>query len=70
MRKAFGRRTIARPSATRCRSPPASAETALVEQTVNPQEFCRLFDTLVDLVASAHPGKERKPIFLRTFICG
>ena len=64
IRKAFGRRTMARPSATRWRSPPARPRDRLVEEVVDAQEPRRLLDAARGSRRAACPGTSSgKPMF-------
>ena len=68
--KASGWRTIARPSATRCRSPLESPDTGLSSRRV----ICRMraaSSTLRPISARGMPCETSgKAMFLRTFMCG
>ena len=70
IRKPFGWRTMARPSATRCRSPPARPRHRAVEQMIDPQDARRLLDPPVGSRRGMPWQRSGKPIFLRTFMCG
>ena len=67
---ALGWRTSARPMATRCMSPPESADGLLVEQIGDAQDTCDLADRSVDVgpAQSASPAAERR--CFRTPSCG
>ena len=67
---AFGRRTMARPSATRWRSPPARPEPAR-RADGRCAGCCAASSTRARISARGIPWHfSGKPMFLRTFICG
>ncbi len=46
------------------------ARDRFVEQMIDAQQLCHLLDALADLALGSALGEQRKPMFLRTFMCG